>query len=91
MSIHLDGLNPDVRDDLIEFPADVNGKRICCAIDRTVLERLNLTSGDQDLISLFKQNWPKIRDVAYLKLQMSGGSPNENARVELRAADFEEG
>ena len=28
MSIHLDGLNPDIRDDVIEFPADVNGKRI---------------------------------------------------------------
>ena len=41
MSIHLDGLNPDMRDDRIEFPADVNGKRICCVIDRTVLERLS--------------------------------------------------
>ena len=53
MSIHLDGLNPDMRDDLIEFPADVNGKRIRCAIDRTVLERLGATTGDHDLISLF--------------------------------------
>jgi hypothetical protein len=52
MSIHLDGLNPYMRDDRIEFPADVNGKRICCAIDRTVLERLGVTTGGHDLISL---------------------------------------
>jgi hypothetical protein len=86
----LDGLNPDIRDDLIEFPADVNGKRICCAIDRKALESLNLVKGDQDLISLFKQNWSKIRDVAYFKIQMGSGKRNEDARVELRAADFED-
>jgi hypothetical protein len=91
MSIHLDGLNPDMRDDLIEFPADVNGKRICCAINRTVLERLGVTTGDHDLISLFKQNWPKIRDVAYLKIQMDKHKPDANSRVVLQAADFEEG
>jgi Protein of unknown function (DUF1488) len=90
MSIHLDGLNPVMRDDLIEFPADVNGKRICCAIDRTVLERLGAASGDHDLISLFKRNWPKIRDVAYLKIQMDKHKP-ASSRVVLQAADFEEG
>jgi hypothetical protein len=80
----------DIRDDLIEFPADVNGKRICCAIDRKVLERLGVTTGDRDLISLFKKNWPKIRDVAYLKIQMDKHEP-ANSRVVLQAADFEEG
>jgi hypothetical protein len=90
MSIHLDGLNPDIRDDVIEFPADVNGKRICCAIDRTILERLNLTTGDNNPISLFKQNWAKIRDVTYLKLQMDRNRPCADARVVLQAADFEE-
>jgi hypothetical protein len=90
MSIHLDGLNPDLRDDLIEFPADVNGKRIRCAIDRTVLERLNMTTGDHDLISLFKQNWPKIRDVTYLKIQMDRNKPRADARLVLRAADFKD-
>ncbi|MFY9599414.1 MAG: DUF1488 family protein [Pseudolabrys sp.] len=90
MSIHLDGLNPYMRDDRIEFPADVNGKRICCAIDRTVLERLGVTTGGHDLISLFKQNWPKIRDAAYLKIQMDN-KPDANSRVVLQQADFEEG
>jgi len=89
MSIHLDGLNPYMRDDRIEFPADVNGKRICCAIDRTVLERLGVTTGGHDLISLFKQNWPKIRDAAYLKIQMDN-KPDANSRVVLQQADFEE-
>jgi hypothetical protein len=90
MSIHLDGFNPDMRDDVIEFPADVNGKRICCAIDRTVLERLDVTTGKHDLISLFKQNWPKIRDVAYLKIQMDKHKPDANSRVVLQVADFED-
>ena len=90
MSIHLDGLNPYMRDDRIEFPADVNGKRICCAIDRTVLERLGVTTGGHDLISLFKQNWPKIRDAAYLKIQMDN-KPDANSRVVLQQADLEEG
>ena len=91
MSIHLDGLNPDMRDDRIEFPADVNGKQIRCAIDRTVLERLGATTGDHDLISLFRQNWPKIRDATYLKIQMDKHKPEANSRVVLQAADFEEG
>jgi hypothetical protein len=90
MSIHLDGLNADVRDDRIEFPADVNGKRICCAIGRTVLERLSVTTGDHDLISLFKQNWSRIRDVAYLKIQLDKHRPDANSRIVLQAADFEE-
>ena len=60
----------------------------CCAIDRTVLERLGTTTGDHDLISLFKQNWPKIRDAAYLKIQMDKHKP-ANSRVVLQAADFE--
>jgi hypothetical protein len=90
MSIHLDGLNPNIRDDVIEFPADVNGKRICCAIDRTILERLNLTTGNHDMITLFRQNWPKIRDATYLKLQMDINKPCADARVELQAADFED-
>ena len=87
MSINLDGLNPDRRDDLIEFPAVV--KRICCAIDRAVLERLGVTTGDHDLISLFKQNWPKIRDVAYLKIQTDKHKPDANSCC--ASADFEEG
>ena len=91
MSIHLDGLNPDMRGDLIEFPADVNGKRIWCAFQGKVLERLGATTGDHDLISLFKQNWPKIRHVAYLKIQMDKHKPNANSRVVLQSADFEEG
>ena len=41
MSIHLDGLNANVLDDFVEFAADVNGKRICCAIARSVLEHPN--------------------------------------------------
>ena len=56
MSIHLDGLNPDIRDDTIEFPADVNGKRIRCSISHAVRQRLNLKTGDHELSSLFKQN-----------------------------------
>ena len=48
MSIHLDGLNPDIRDDTIEFPADVNGKRIRCAISHAVLQRLNFEATDLD-------------------------------------------
>ena len=68
MSIHLDGLNANVLDDFVEFAADVNGKRICCAIARSVLEHPNFAgTGSPDLISVFKQNWPRIRDVAYRK------------------------
>ena len=59
MSIHLDGLNANVLDDCVEFAADVNGKRICCAIARSVLEHPIAGTGSPDLISVFKQNWPK--------------------------------
>jgi hypothetical protein len=77
MSIHLDGLNANVLDDFVEFAADVNGKRICCAIARSVLEHPNFAgTGSPDLISVFKQNWPKIRDVAYRKIQMDRASPS---------------
>jgi hypothetical protein len=91
MSIHLDGLNPDIRDDIIEFPADVNGKRIRCTIGHAVLQRLNLKTGDHDLSSLFKQNWSRIREVTYLKIQRDGRNPDANGRVILEATDFDDG
>ena len=91
MSIHLDGLNPDIRDDIIEFPADVNGKRIRCTIGHVVLQRLNLKTGDHDLSSLFKQNWSRIRDVTYLKIQRDRRNPDANGRVILEATDFDDG
>ena len=86
MSIHLDGLNANVLDDFVEFAADVNGKRICCAIARSVLEHPNFAgTGSPDLISVFKQNWPRIRDVAYRKIQMDRSEPE---RLSLQAEDF---
>lgn len=91
MSIHLDGLNPDIRDDTIEFPADVNGKRIRCSISHAVLQRLNLKTGGHELSSLFKQNWSRIRDVTYLKIQRDIRNPAANGRVILEATDFDDG
>ena len=86
MSIHLDGLNANVLDDFVEFAADVNGKRICCTIARSVLEHPNFAgTGSPDLISVFKQNWPRIRDVAYRKIQMERTEPE---RLSLQAEDF---
>jgi hypothetical protein len=86
MSIHLDGLNANVLGDFVEFAADVNGKRICCTIARSVLEHPNFAgTGSPDLISVFKQNWPKIRDVAYRKIQMDRTEPE---RLSLQAEDF---
>ena len=90
MSIHLDGLNPDIRDDTIEFPADVNGKRIRCSISHEVLQRLNLKTGGHELSSLFKQNWSRIRDVTYLKIQRDIENPDANGRVTLEATDFDD-
>ena len=74
MSIHLDGLNANVLDDCVEFAADVNGKRICCAIARSVLEHPIAGTGS-----------PGIRDVAYRKIQMDR---NEPERLSLQAEDF---
>ena len=86
MSIHLDGLNANVLDDFVEIAADVNGKRICCTIARSVLEHPNFAgTGSPDLISVFKQNWPRIRDVAYRKIQMDRTEPE---RLSLQAEDF---